>query len=204
MSFDRLKAFEVSGERGYLMEDRIWISSGSGSPSHSANFGDLYFRTDGTRWRNISSPSPGTTWGNETLSAVGSLIPYVFTTTGNTSDKWLGAYVPSTTSNTVPLMIPQAVDLKGVLFSNEDDDVDTDLEVYKNGVLVHTELVRNKRTYYNVGISGVSFIQGNRISVFLKKFAGGTGDQTAQNPIVTLLVKTTGESSNSGGTQYGV
>lgn len=147
--------------------------------------------------------------GIETLeisstSAIGALIPYPFVTTGNTNDKWLGAYVPSTLSNVVPLITPQDMDIKGILFSNQDDDVDIDILVYKNSVLAHTEEIRNKRVAWNVGFAGPSFTQGDRISVFLKKFTGGTGDQTAQDPVITLLLKIVDEKAADSGIQFGI
>lgn len=138
------------------------------------------------------------------VSGIGTVKPYPFATTGNTNNKWLGSYVPSTFSNDIPLIIPQNADMKGILFVNQDDDVDIDLQVFKNGTLVHTEEIRNKRFCYNVGFAGPSFSQGDRISVFLKKYTGGTGDQTAQDPVVTILVKFTAEAIATGGQQNGV
>jgi len=139
-------------------------------------------------------------------SAIGALIPYVFVTTGNTSDKWLGAYVPSSFSNVVPLLTMQAVDVKGILFSNQDDDVDIDVELYKNGSLVYTWNVRNKRTAWLADHVSpfASFNQGDRVSCFLKKFIGGTGDSTAQDPVVELTLSTIGQNIGEGGTQFGV
>ena len=137
-------------------------------------------------------------------TAIGSLVPYIFATTGNTSNKWLGSYIPSTFSDEIPLLLMQPVLVKGVLFTNQDDDVDIDIEIYKNGTLAYTQEVRNKRFYYNVGISGPAFGQGDRMSVFLKKYTGGSGDSTAQDPVVQVIVKVTAESAGSGGQQTGV
>lgn len=199
---DRSKAYESNG---LILDDGAYLSSGSPTPTHSANFGDWYFKTsDASLWRNTSSPSPGTTWVNSTTSADGGLMTYVFTTTGNTADKWLGCYVPSTFSNVVPLLIPQQSDVKAILFSNQDDDVDIDIQIFKNGSLVHTEEVRNKRFYYNVGMSGITFVQGDRMSLFLKKYTGGSGDQTAQDPVIYVTTKYINEVSGSGGQQNGV
>lgn len=166
---------------------------------------NIRFASETERTNGFSAKNVQTAIEEARNSAIGALVPYVFVTTGNTSDKWLGAYVPSTFSNVVPLMIMQEVDVKGILFSNQDDDVDIDVCIYKNGVLVHTEDIRNKRTYYNVGIpGGPTFVQGDRMSVFLKKYTGGSGDNTAQNPIVWVVVKVVGEIGGSGGTQNGV
>ncbi len=61
MAFNRSKAFEISAD-GLLLEDGTWLTSGAGLPTHSANAGDRYERTDGSLFKNTSSPSPGTTW----------------------------------------------------------------------------------------------------------------------------------------------
>ena len=60
MSFDRTSPYFIDDD-GLLILNGIWITSGTGAPSHLGNFGDRYFRTDGSVFRNISSPS-GTTW----------------------------------------------------------------------------------------------------------------------------------------------
>lgn len=137
-------------------------------------------------------------------SGIGSVIPFVFSSSGNTADKWLEYTSSSAPSNEVPLLVPQNADIKGFTFSNKDDDVDIDVEIYCNGTLVYTWEVRNKRTYYETGISAGSLLQGDRLSVFFKRYSGGTGDDTAQTPILTVLIKFTAEAAGSGGTQHGV
>lgn len=137
-------------------------------------------------------------------SAVGALIPLQFEHTGNTSNKWLGYTNPAAPSNEIPFVAPQNIAIKGITFVNRDDNVDIDIEIYKNGTLVHTENIRNKRWAYNVGISGPAGNQGDRWSIFLRKYDGGTGDQTAQDPIVVLYCKFTNEAAGSGGQQNGV
>lgn len=206
MTFDRNKAFELDNDRGVVMTNGVWITSGSGIPSHSGNKGDLYFQTDGSRWINDSNPSPGTVWINDTVSVAGSIKVFPFVTTGNTNNKWLGAYIPSTLSNNIPLLVPYKSTLSGVFFINGDDDVDIDVEIYKNGVLIHTEEIRNKRFYWNIGdlSPGTEFLQGDRVSVFLAKFTGGTGDQTAQDPVVNINLRAIEEANSTGGQQFGV
>ena len=61
MALIRSKAYEVS-DNGYQLDNGIWISSGAAVPTHQAEDGDRYFRTNGDAFRNTSSPSPGTTW----------------------------------------------------------------------------------------------------------------------------------------------
>lgn len=138
-------------------------------------------------------------------SAIGALLSFPFLTTGNVSNKWLGTFESSFTSDTVPLIVPQDSDLKGVTFTNKDDNIDIDCEVYKNGVLVTTVEIRNKRYYWKAGITpAVSFSQGDRLSVFLKKVTEGTGDSTAQDPIIQILLKLVNEQPGEGGSQNGV
>jgi hypothetical protein len=55
-------------------------------------------------------------------------------------------------------------------FSNTNNNADTDILVYKNGVLVYTWVIRAKRTAYDASVS-VAFAQGDRCSVFAKKAA---------------------------------
>lgn len=139
------------------------------------------------------------------ISALGSLLTFPFVATGNTADKWLGYANSAAPSNDIPYIVPQNADLKGIAFSNADDDVDIDIQIFRNGSLLHTELIRNKRWYLKAGISGSpTFSQGDRISVFLKKFTGGSGDQTAQDPSVILVIKFTNEVAATLGAQFGV
>lgn len=52
MALERDRAFEVSDD-GYLMENGVWISSGSAVPTHDANDGDRYFQDNGQPWRRL-------------------------------------------------------------------------------------------------------------------------------------------------------
>lgn len=205
MPHSRDKAFDVR-EDGLILENGVWVSSGVATPTFSANKGDLYFQTDGSRWVNDSTPSPGTVWVNDTISVAGSIKVFPFVTTGNTNNKWLGSYIPSTLSNEKPLVVTYKSILSGIFFMNGDDDVDIDIEVYKNGVLAHIEEIRNKRFSWNAGDldPGTEYLQGDRVSVFLRKFTGGTGDQTAQDPIVSINLRAIEETNSSGGQQFGV
>jgi hypothetical protein len=139
-----------------------------------------------------------------TETAQGSITNYPYIGVGNTSNKWLGTYESNHPSSEVPLIVKQDSDLRGWTFVNADNDVDIDIEVYRNLVLVETFEIRNKRWAYDVGITSVSFSQGDRMSVYLKKYTGGTGDQTAQDPTVEISLKVSGEASGSGGAQNGV
>jgi hypothetical protein len=54
MTFDRDKAFDISDD-GLGFDGAINITSGINAPVHSANEGDLYFRTDGSIWKMIET-----------------------------------------------------------------------------------------------------------------------------------------------------
>lgn len=138
-------------------------------------------------------------------SGIGTVLPYPFISNGNSSNKWLGTYEASHFSNENPLVLPQNSDLKGMTFMSIDNDVDIDIEVYCNGTLAKTFEIRNKRFAYIVGVSPpVTMLQGDRVSVYLKKYTGGTGDQTPQDPTVTLLMKIVAETGADSGQQTGV
>ena len=141
----------------------------------------------------------------ETGQFTGKLIDFLFISSGNTSDKWLGIGNGSTASNTLPLIMPQECELTALTFSNQDDNVDMDIQVFINGSLHYTWEMRNKRTAWKTDISGAGTIaQGARVSLFMKKFTGGTDDQTAQDPVVAVFFVYTDDNDGEGGTQNGV
>lgn len=133
----------------------------------------------------------------------GDLLDFLFTSSGNTADKWLGVGNGSTSSNTLPFVLPHDSELVWLTFSNQDDNVDIDIEFYKNGTLVYTWNIRNKRTAWKTDISGISCTQGDRVSCFARKYTGGTGDSTAQDPVIEVGFKVIGTSDGEGGTQNG-
>ena len=138
-------------------------------------------------------------------SAIGNLIRFPFIASGNTSDKWLGYVNSAAPSNQIPFINPQDATLNGVTFSNRDNNVDIDIQIFRNGTLVYTWEVRNKRVAWNVGIpGGPSFSQSDRVSCFLKKYTGGSGDSTAQDPIVELWIKIDTEQATDSGIQNGL
>lgn len=135
----------------------------------------------------------------------GKLADFLFSASGNTSDKWVGIGNGSTASNTLPLIIPQDAEISALTFSNQDDNVDIDIELYINGTLDFTWEIRNKRTAWKTDLISMSgIVQGDRISCFLRKYTGGTGDTTAQDPVIEIFLVYTGDNEAEGGTQYGV
>ena len=140
-------------------------------------------------------------------SAVGKLFYVLFQSTGNTSDKWLGYGNGTTSSSTIPLVLPFAGNLVGATFSNNDNNVDGDYQVFRNGILagnlMYTWQIRNKRTAWITNISVTGFTQGDRVSLFHKNVTNGTGDRTAQDPIVMLIFAINPASYSTGGQQNG-
>jgi hypothetical protein len=138
-------------------------------------------------------------------SGIGGLVQLDFFGNGNLNNKWLGNGQSSHISNVLPLIVLQDSILHGYSFINEIDDADIDIELYVNGTLVKTFEVRNKRFQYEEGIiNPITIMQGGRISVFLRKFASGSGNSNTNNPKVTIELKEINETSGSGGQQYGV
>ena len=141
----------------------------------------------------------------ETGQFTGKLADFVFVASGNTADKWLGIGNGSTASNTLPLILAQDCDLTAITFSNQDDNVDIDVELYVNGVLDFTWEVRNKRTAWKTDAVGLStYSQGDRLSCFLRRYSSGTGDDTAQDPAIEVFIVYRNDNVAEGGTQYGV
>ena len=136
--------------------------------------------------------------------ALVNLIPYIFTVSGNASDKWAGFNDSSSPSNDVPWVASNDGDLFGLLITNGKDNVDIDVEVYKNAALVYTWEVRNTRTAFKISASSLAaFSQGDRVSVFLRKYTEGTGDPVANSPKIYLMLKLQNLNSGDGGTQTG-
>jgi len=136
-------------------------------------------------------------------SGVGKLIGYFFAGSGNTFNKWLGFGNTNSTSDVVPLVLPQDMSLKGVTYSNANDDSSIDLEVHVNGVLSFTWQVRNYRVAWETGLSGYDFNQGDRISIYAKKVTGG-GIINPATPEISIYFKLLDEVSTSNGIQFGV
>lgn len=145
----------------------------------------------------------------ETGQFTGKIIDFGFFSSGNTSNKWLAFTNGSTSTDTLPFIMPQDACLTGLTFSNQDDNVDIDIEIYKNGITdvdkVFTWEIRNKRTAWKtINPGGTCFLQGDRVHVYARKFDGGTGDQTAQDPVLEIFFLLTSNVISEGGTVNGV
>ena len=134
-----------------------------------------------------------------------SVLP-TFLNNGLTKNRWLALDGAMSASNSLPAVTAYDSKLSGLTFVNGNNNADTDLEFYKNGILVFTWYVRNKKYAYKTdGLSGVSFLQGDRISCFAKQTADHSsqgGDGTGVDPtsvIVFVNVQTVNSVTGEGG-----
>jgi hypothetical protein len=137
----------------------------------------------------------------ETGSAVGKLYTIEAFSLGNTFNKWLNVEHPSNSSDTVPFVMPGSGRCIAMTYINENDSSEIDIEVYKNGTLVYTWPIRNKRYAYNVLNAGLFNIsQGDRISIFAKRATGTDPKDLSLNISFTITSFADGE----GGQETGV
>ena len=119
-----------------------------------------------------------------------SVLP-TFLNNGLTKNKWLSLDGAMNASNILPAVTAFDSKLAAMTFINGNNNADTDLEFYKNGALVFTWYVRNKRYAYKTdALSGVSFNQGDRISCFAKQTTDHSsegGDGTGVDPTSVIL-----------------
>jgi hypothetical protein len=159
-----------------------------------------YIEVDGTLLA-IEDLGDGQTRLKANLSSTiqGRLISFSFKNSGNTSNKWVSFGASSATSNSVPFVCPFNLVLCAITFSNEDDNESSDIEVYKNGSLLFTWEVRNKRTAYKSNFAQ-NFSAGDRISIFMRKAQG----KTPNNPVLEVILLISDNVVGEGGTQNGV
>lgn len=94
---------------------------------------------------------------------------------------WLGLG-PSKSSDTTPYIVPVPLKVTAVTFVNNVDGADTDVEIYKNGSLIHTWEIRDKRyAWKTVGLHVLEFLPGDYVGIYLKD--RGTDPR---NVIITL------------------
>ena len=96
-------------------------------------------------------------------------------------NKWLG-FGSSKSSNIIPYVIPCPMKITAITFTNAINGVDTDIEIYKNGTLLYTWSIVDKRWAWKTeGLHTLTFEVGDRIGIYLKD--RGTDPR---NVIVTL------------------
>jgi hypothetical protein len=134
-----------------------------------------------------------------------SVLP-TFLNNGLTKNKWLALDGAMNASNILPAVTAFDSKLAAITFINGNNNADTDLEFYKNGVLIYTWYIRNKRYAYKTGgLSAVTFLQGDRISCFAKETTdhnsqGGNGTGVDPTSVIIFVnVQTVNSLSGEGG-----
>lgn len=117
-----------------------------------------------------------------------------FEKNGRCKNKWLGFGIGKP-SNATPYISPCSMQITAVTFMNNANGADTDVEIYKNGIIIHTWEVRDKRWAWTTqDVYTLTFEAGDRIGVFLRD--RGTDPR---NCIVTMHYTTTSQQTGEGG-----
>jgi hypothetical protein len=136
----------------------------------------------------------------ETGTVVGKPFQFSFQSIGIANNKWLTVGHPSVSSDDVPWVSPGNGVALAITFSNSNDDIGIDLEIYINGVLTYTFDIRNKKTAWiveNAGLFNVS--QGDRVTVFAKN---APGQASPKNVAGSVIFSVTSILDGEGGTQF--
>jgi len=107
--------------------------------------------------------------------AGGIILPIVFNTESKAKNKWLSHEGDnSLSSDDTPAIIPFNCKLVGVTFCNEEEKVDTDIEIYqtmKNDNVrnkISTWQIRSARTGHKTNLIEMVFTAGDKIGVYLR------------------------------------
>jgi len=133
-----------------------------------------------------------------TTALAGRLLSYFFYNNGITSNKWLFFVSPSSPSNDTPFILPFNVEIISLTFSNEENNADADIQLYKNGALLTTWEIRDKRTAFDSTLSGVTLSAGDRLSAYLQNV-----DDSPKSPTVEVIFQITNNTKTSGGQATG-
>lgn len=80
---------------------------------------------------------------------------------------------PSTESKREPWTFPFDGEITTLTFMNATNSSDTDIEIYKNGVLQYTWQIRLKKWATKTDITPIVFAAGDQLGVYAKKVDGG-------------------------------
>lgn len=116
------------------------------------------------------------------------------TSSGNLSgDRWLN--YGRATSDITSAVIAFDSEVKSITFSNRNNNVDLNIEIYINGSLQFTWSITNKRTAYKTnGLSGISLSQGDIMAI--KITDEGTNSRT---PVVKVNTQAVNLNQSEGG-----
>lgn len=91
-----------------------------------------------------------------------------FEKSGICKNRWIG-FGASKSSNSIPYINPFPMTITALTFTNLKSGADTDIELYKNGIKIHTWEVRDKRwCWLTQGLHSLSFDSGDKISIYLR------------------------------------
>ena len=133
---------------------------------------------------------------NSQGSAVGNTYQHQFV--GGEKDAWMffadSNSTPPTGAESIgavsPAIFPFDATATSLTFSNKNDNVDVDVQLFKNGTLFFTWSVINAHTAFKTtGLTGVTYTAGDRIGVFLDDVVTGS-DAGQVTIVVTYEVST--------------
>jgi hypothetical protein len=120
---------------------------------------------------------------------------------GVTTNKWLLVEHPNSPSNQAPFVMPGGGLGVALTYSNANNSSECDIEIYKNGSLVYTWQIRNKRLAWKTVAAGMfTTVQGDRLSIFLRKVTG----TDAKDPLIMVSMMMTSFPDADSGIENGV
>lgn len=81
---------------------------------------------------------------------------------------------PHSDDETEPYLFPFDGEITSLGYINKKTDSDTDIKLYKNGTLQATWQIRNKKWATKTDLAVISFLAGDKLSVYAEKFEGGS------------------------------
>lgn len=106
---------------------------------------------------------------------------------------------PESSGDVAPAVMPFACVVSSLTFTNKNDNVSVDVELYKNGSLFYTWSVTNSHVAYKTtSLTAVTFSAGDRLGIYLDDV--GTGNDADQASVVVNF-EVTSNSLIDGSTQ---
>jgi hypothetical protein len=128
---------------------------------------------------------------SQNVNSAGTLI---FEKGGWARNKWLGIG-SNKFSDKVPYVIPTNMTVTCLTFVNSVNSVEADVEIYKNGSKIYTWELRDRRwAWQSEGLFNLSFVPGDKLSIFLKD--QGTNPKDV---IITIHYRVTQHDIGQGG-----
>lgn len=209
MAIDFIDGFETEV---LSVDDKVGIFSGTIVPDETvivnAPIGSRYYQTNSDAYKKTGSGDTAPNWTLITETTGGgtdTLISLEFFRDSDSSDYWMSRGDNSTRSNQVPFVSPWDLELVGLAFSNEEDNVDVDVELYSVNegdgsspkVLEFTWSLVDVRVARKTNFSGSVIIEaGDKLGIFLKD-TGKNPDEPVLNTFWKIISTATSESSEN-------